>query len=138
MKPKSLSKIALTSMFFTSILVGGAFAGCSNWEDDMEHAPALEICLDGACINVLQWYDCGNMSAHSAGFTEIESGGRGVMLSVYCEVESEGSGYDGMSRPTDCTVNLGGIPLSQRIKEQYLTCRYLNREDGPSQCHWFE
>ena len=73
MKAKVFSKIAIAFIFWTSILVGGAFAGCFSWEDNMEDAPALEVCLDGACINVLQWYDCGNMSGHSAGFMETKN-----------------------------------------------------------------
>lgn len=110
LKTKTIATLAFINQFAFSM----AHAGCFNWEElDYQGAPAVEICLDGECLETLMAWECGNMTwAGHAYKNGIE---------VRCDNRVE----DGR-----CITYLGPIPLSSYLRNNFLTCTNLDNNEG--------
>ena len=45
-----------------------AFAGCSNFEDNLDAAPSFQICYGDVCDVTVQEYECANINRYLAGY----------------------------------------------------------------------
>lgn len=45
-----------------------AFAGCSNFEDNLDAAPSFQICFSDVCDVTVQEYECANINRYLAGY----------------------------------------------------------------------
>ena len=106
--------------------VQGALANCySNLERDM---PLIELtaCFNGSCVDDVLLLACGGTLGFNAKF---QSG-----FKVECTAVVEGTGYNKISQPGECSYFIGDYRLSDE-HTKLLSCTPKGSDDYG--CNWF-
>ena len=119
-------KLLLTSTLLTFATAYTASSSCySNLELDM---PLIELttCFNGSCVDDVLLLACGGSLGFNA---EFQSG-----YKVECTAVVEGTGYNKISQPGECSYFIGDYRLSDE-HTKLLSCTPKGSDDYG--CNWF-